>query len=427
MQQNKLFFFLLFFFFHISCMVEFQLIPVEAMATLMSHLDYKSNVQLTRVCKILHNSYKQKNEILFTDHYLHPTDYMNAMIHFSRRNDIKKVKLLIRHEGEVNNNNRLDIVCFFWPNKATIYEDAIDVYKRGYNKDSILDVRKLIKEPPVLELVLKQGYRNFNYCDEEGDTPLHRVVDVGDIDACTILLSLGDLVDPNIQNQKGNTPLHYATVPCFLVPHRYKIVRLLLDDARVDPNLKNNDGYAPLHVVVDLFSYVNNQGSEALTWLLADSRVDPNIQSNEGDTLLHIVANCICVTSADNRIKMLNHVLSDPRVKPNIQNNHGNTPLYSSVILSNVQVFKCLLADLRVDCNSKNNRGNTVYDIAFNPEIRQLLAPRVSFFNKNKKAMMRLAPQIIIIGSLIGIAVDEVFFAGRTFGVCDKIANMLGH
>jgi ankyrin repeat protein len=405
-------------------------IPVETLAVIMKNMDYKSNIQFIRSCKAFHSFYAEKNNVLFTDHYLHPTDYMNAMIYFSRRNDIEKVKLLIKYEGEINQNNREDIVCFLGCTQKTIYEDAIVVYSRKYDKDSILDVRRLIRERPVLELVLKQGYRNFNYCDEEGDTPLHRVVDVSDIDACKTLLSLGDVVDPNIQNKKGNIPLHYATIPCFLVPHRYKIVRLLLDDARVDPNLKNNDGYAPLHTVIDLFSHVNNQGNEALTWLLADSRVDPNIQSNEGDTLLHIVANCICITTADTRIKMLNHVLSDPRVDPNVKNNRGNTSLYSSVILSNVQVFKCLLADLRVDCNSTNNNGETVYDLAYSSEIRQLLAPRVSFFNRHKeiiKPVVYAAPFAIIAGASIGLAIGEGFFPGCTAKGLYKVANMLGY
>jgi ankyrin repeat protein len=236
---------------------------------------------------------------------------MNAMIHFSRKNDVEKVKFLMEHEGEVNKNNREDVALYFCADQATIYEDAIDVYSREYDKESILDVRKLIKEPSVLQLVLKQGYQNFNYCDEDGNTHLHCAISMADFDYCKSLLSLGALVDPNIKNKSERTPAH-----------------LLMMIGSIDRMI------------------------EMLYCLFAHPEFDPNVQSSGGYTLLH---NAVQVFNTDDTIKILNCLLSDTRTDRNIRNHKGDTPLDYIVRTGNIEVLRCLLANpSRIDCNGKN-------------------------------------------------------------------------
>jgi ankyrin repeat protein len=371
-------------------MVEFQSIPVEVMAVVMGNLDYKSNVQLIRTCKKLHDFYAQKenNGLLFTDHYLNSTDYMNAMVHFSRNDDVEKVKLLMEHEGEENKNNREDITLYFFPDQATIQEDAIDVYRRKYDKDAVLDVRRLMKEPAVLQLVLKQGYQNFNYCDEDGFAPLHYAIILGKFDDCKSLLSLGALVDPNIKNKYGKTPAY-----------------LIMQIASIDRMI------------------------EILHCFIAHPQFNPNVQSSGGNTLLH---EAVQVFDPNDTVKILNCLLSDARVDCNIRNDADKTLLDYVVDSGYSEVFKCLFADpSRIDCNSKNKRGNTVYDLAYDLEVKRLLAPRMSFINKHKQQMIALickVPDLMRLGVSIGMLIDLVFFGGkRTSETLHTIIKAFGY
>ncbi len=101
--------------------------------------------------------------------------------------------------------------------------------------------------------------------------PLHEAVK--DYDTNRIAELIRSHAEVNLQDRKGNTPLHYATVS------RKMTELLILGGAAV--NLTNSDGETPLH----LASFGSEIGSVAL---LLSNGADPNIADKDGNTPLHL-------------------------------------------------------------------------------------------------------------------------------------------
>ena len=122
-----------------------------------------------------------------------------------------------------------------------------------------------------------------NTRDQDGCTPLHRIVqyclsqdDPGNeakIRCLTLLLRYGG--DPNIKNNRGLTPLHYAARR-----NSVKCIEILLEnDADVDA--KNNKGKTPLHLA-SIWGFSDN------VRLLLDEDADMYIEDNSGKTPIDV-------------------------------------------------------------------------------------------------------------------------------------------
>ena len=65
-------------------------------------------------------------------------------------------------------------------------------------------------------------------------------------------------IDPNIQNNYGETPLHYASSFDHI-----DIVKYLVEECKADLNIENEDGKTPLHLAsekghLDIVKYLNS-------------------------------------------------------------------------------------------------------------------------------------------------------------------------
>lgn len=110
---------------------------------------------------------------------------------------------------------------------------------------------------------------------ESGLTVLHLVSSVGKVteeynEAVDLLLEAG--ANPNIQNDKGRTPLHYTDVLA-------SVASLL--KGKANPNIQDNRGETPLHYAASIghADYVN---------LLIEKKANSNIQDKKGATPLQI-------------------------------------------------------------------------------------------------------------------------------------------
>jgi FOG: Ankyrin repeat len=92
-------------------------------------------------------------------------------------------------------------------------------------------------------------------------------------------LVVGCGVDPNIQDNDGNTPLHRA-----VIRSRREIIKLLLEHG-ADPNIQNNYGGTPLH-------YAAKKCRVSVARVLLDYGADPTIRDNKGKTPLNYGSNC---------------------------------------------------------------------------------------------------------------------------------------
>ncbi|WP_254229773.1 ankyrin repeat domain-containing protein [Wolbachia pipientis] len=110
---------------------------------------------------------------------------------------------------------------------------------------------------------------------ESGLTVLHLVSSVGKVteeynEAVDLLLEAG--ANPNIQNDKGRTPLHYTDVLASAAS---------LLKGKANPNIQDNRGETPLHYAASIghANYVN---------LLIEKKANSNIQDTKGATPLQI-------------------------------------------------------------------------------------------------------------------------------------------
>jgi hypothetical protein len=368
MKHNVLLFFSLFFFLQTSCMFTFllgpkeqktldmsQVIPVDVIGHVIGNLDYKENMQFIRTCKTFYSNYAE-NDILLTPHCLNSNDYTGAMVHFSRKNDAKKIELLMQYEGEVNKNNREDILKHFGVHCGTELQNVIEIYKKKYDKENIynsVSVCELVtKYVPVFQLLLKQGYDpNIKYSNEGLlDRDVH---------------GLG-LRDDDWRDYKARPVLHCAV-------HNICSLNLLLAHPKVDINIKNDrNGETVLH-----YAACRND-IKVLRRILAHPKVDINAKDDRNcETVLHYA---VC----NNDIKILRLILAHPKVDINATDKWGNTVLHKTVFSNNIEGLRILIADGRVDQNIKNNNGLTACRAAEDPEAIKIL----SDYNRAKNSVI---------------------------------------
>jgi len=124
----------------------------------------------------------------------------------------------------------------------------------------------------MLELLLKHSAK-LDRRNKEFKTPLHLAVEKGLADNVRVLLYYK--ANPNIQDNKGNTPLHY-----YAMQKNDSMIPIVLIRHGADPNKKNFLGQTALHKAVE-----NEQFNNALA--LLNLGAYPSLQDNNGNTALH--------------------------------------------------------------------------------------------------------------------------------------------
>ena len=145
--------------------------------------------------------------------------------------------------------------------------------------------------------------------------------------------------NPNIQDNDGDTPLHYLTT---IESHEKEIIRFLLH-VGADPNIQNRWGNIPLHRAA-------GKGYVDVAEILLIAGADPNIQNRWDNTPLHYAVR-------SGHVDMVEIFLT-AKADPNIKNNSGNTPLHQSTYLEFIDIAKILL-DAGADPNVQNIRDFT--------------------------------------------------------------------
>lgn len=109
---------------------------------------------------------------------------------------------------------------------------------------------------------------NINGQNSDGHTALHiAAMDPSAYDKIQTLISAN--ADPNIQDNQGNTALHYACIYA-----NVNILRLLITNSNI--NIQNNNGCTPLHLVTTC-SPISNDAIQLLIDCGADIYIK-NIQ-----------------------------------------------------------------------------------------------------------------------------------------------------
>ena len=207
------------------------------------------------------------------------------------------------------------------------------------------------------------------------ETVLHIACTKRNSDAVKMIVETG--IDPNIEDEAGNTPLHLA---CRCA---YKdLIAIILDSVHCGVNtvldilicfndqlevvslvtksmhLKQDDnGNTPLHSIC----ITNNT---ELATVAANAECNPNVLNKQQDTPLHIA----CRNSS---IKMVEILLSIKDCDVNVKNKHGDSPLHLACRNKNMLIVEMLTAK-QPDIYAKNNDGNTPISEAFHPHCHNL-------------------------------------------------------
>lgn len=115
--------------------------------------------------------------------------------------------------------------------------DALDIFERLIASASCGDLREM-------ERLFRQPI-DLSQADEDGNTPLHRAAEQGQVAACRLLLSRG--ADINQQNVLRDTPLHIA-----VVNRRGSVIRCLLEYG-ADIEQRNFDGHRALDLARTIY------------------------------------------------------------------------------------------------------------------------------------------------------------------------------
>ena len=129
----------------------------------------------------------------------------------------------------------------------------------------------------IVVILLENDKTLINELDNTGDTPLHWAAMKDKQDTINILLGYG--ADSKIQNDDGNTALHYASMYA-----SSPVIESIVNVDRTSINITNNDEMYPLHCA----AFEDNV--DALIALFEYGNCDINTKDSSNDTPLHYAA-----------------------------------------------------------------------------------------------------------------------------------------
>lgn len=192
---------------------------------------------------------------------------------------------------------------------------------------------------------------------------LKNLIGLGENDEAKSILE--NMIDVDVQDEKGNTPLMYA-----VYQGNYKIVEYLVDKG-TNVNQKNNEGKTPLHETAG-YTYMGVDGYEGRKSILK-LLIDNNANINEKDK-------------------------------------DGNTPLHYAIFKMHNGLVDVIL-EHGGDCTLKNNNGMTAIDFAVlkqDHEIVSMLEERCEG-NQQLRSDLRIAiPSIMSFKNLLNYFMDEI-------------------
>ncbi|GJC89130.1 inversin [Colletotrichum liriopes] len=150
--------------------------------------------------------------------------------------------------------------------------------------------------------------------------------------------SLG-LLDINVQDDLGRTPLFYAVARGF-----EEFAKALLEFPSVDADKSDVYNRTPL-------AYASSLGyTNIVDRLLSAGGVDINLKDKAGRTPLHHAVRC----GSDG---VVNRLLKESNIEPDVQDINGQTALFFAVRFNREHILKTLLQTGKVAVDSRDNLG----------------------------------------------------------------------
>lgn len=155
-------------------------------------------------------------------------------------------------------------------------------------------------------------------------TALQCLMDLSHWATCDALLLIELGANPRQFDSLGQTLLHRLVTYCptGIKEHNLKAITRLVVDGLLDINIKNKQGKTPLHHLLDSLTF---KASDAL--FLVNLGADPTVIDSSGQTLIHrlIAANQKAIS--DEALDVIIKLVESGKVAINIPNQMGKTPL----------------------------------------------------------------------------------------------------
>jgi ankyrin repeat protein len=190
-------------------------------------------------------------------------------------------------------------------------------------------------------------FKNFNpnIKDERGMTLFIRAVRYMDYKAIALCNALG--VDPNIPDNDGNTPLHWA-----VSMNKVEVIKAMKGTPNLDPNLINKHKFTPLYIAIE------QDNEEVIAALSGLKNFDPNF-CVEG--FLAPLALAVML----GKKKALAALMKIPGINVNLQDQRGDTALMVAAKNNKIEEMKQFIKlakeqGLTIDMNLEDNDGDTI-------------------------------------------------------------------
>ncbi|KAL7307098.1 hypothetical protein TKK_0000831 [Trichogramma kaykai] len=261
----------------------------------------------------------------------------------------------------------------------------------------------------LVQWLLRRG-ANRTLANSKGETPLHIICQGNQEVACLgyWIFKWSDVDDRHPREQidardnSNNTPLHFAASQ----GHVY-LVDFLLEEGGADPNLANDKGETPLHVLCQKKCDYDDESEITIEYRhyqgVAESMLrrgaDPTVANAEGSTPLHV----LCKGYGDNlQLAETLFKLADERYRPilrvDARDGNGETPLHLATNQSGNNKLVDFLLRRGADKNAANDKRETpLHNICRRGDIQMLQI----FFDVNQEVNEE-------------VAVDAVDSMGRT-------------
>lgn len=187
----------------------------------------------------------------------------------------------------------------------------------------------------ILEAMITKGL-SINACDSQGKTILCEVMssDNSSMDIMEQFIRLG--ADPTLRMVDGSTLLHHA------VRNRLDINWVsFLGRSGVDPTVQDDKGQTPVHLAVKVFDDWPYNGMRLIN-ALVEIGASPTGTTIRGHTVLHLASS---ITTSQAQENWIDIILGEPMFEisgPNVANIYGVTPLHHAAYTSEFTVGKLL-------------------------------------------------------------------------------------
>jgi ankyrin repeat protein len=188
-----------------------------------------------------------------------------------------------------------------------------------------------------------------NLRDKDGFTAFHYATERGNGDIVAAFLADGG-TDPNCQTPSGCTAYHLAINR--VIRHRDPRFLTRFDVSTVNPNISDNEGKTPFHYALPYYESF----PDMLATLITHQNFDLNLPDSKGNSPIHYLVKT-------NNLDLFLPLLQKPNIDVNQRDSNGNTALHHAAYNKNWDVVTHLTRRQDLDPNITNRHGYTAYEM----------------------------------------------------------------